>query len=171
MPSLPIAFRWNTDREIMVPVPRFLKECHREFTDGTAYLLVAHEHRSEKSHKHYFSALREAWINLPEEIADQFINEIHFRKYALIKAGFYHCESIVLSSSEDALKAAAFSRSLDPYSIVTVNGCVVMRYTALSQSQKSMGKKNFQESKEKVLEIVSAMVGVTQKQLEESDPA
>ena len=156
VPSLPIAFRWNTDREIMVPVPRFLKECHREFKDGSAYILVAHEHRSDKSHRHYFGALREAWINLPEEIADQFINETHFRKYILIKAGFYTCEDMVFSSSDDALKAAAFSRSLDPYSIITVSDSVVTRYTALSQSQKSMGKKVFQESKEKVLDIVSA---------------
>jgi len=104
--------------------------------------------------------VHDAWQNLPERVASEFPTPEHLRKHALIAAGFCDKQSVVFDSQEDAQRAAAFMRPVDPYAVVSVSGTVVTRYTAQSQSIRAMGKKIFQESKDAVLEIIAGMVGV-----------
>jgi hypothetical protein len=159
--SPPMPFRW--DGEAMAPLKPKLAD--REFVIGEVYSLVEHHERSHASHAHYFAAINEAWLNLPEALSDRFATDEHLRKFALIKAGYHDEQSIVCSSKAEALRVAAFIKPMDDYAIVTVSGPVVTRYTAKSQSLKAMGKFVFQASKEAVLEILAAMLNVEPQQL------
>lgn len=78
----------------MEPAPGFKKRCDATFTIGARYVLAPREERSSASHRHEFAWLREAWMNLPEHLAEQFPTETHLRKRALIEAGYYD-ETIV----------------------------------------------------------------------------
>lgn len=152
----PLAFHW--DGECMTPkLPRL---ADRHFVIGEQYTLVPHEERSANSHRHYFASLRECWLNLPENLAERFQDADALRKYCLIKAGFADQRSLVCASKAEAERVAAFIRSRDGFSIVTVSGATVVEFTARSQSARAMGKEEFQRSKTAVLETASAMIGV-----------
>lgn len=157
----PVTFTW-TDDGVMVPLPRFRRACDRLFAVGAEYPLVIEEARSSNSHRHYFASVTEAWKNLPEAFAEQFPSADHLRKWALIKAGFYHERSVTCSSADDARRVAAFVEPFDEYAVVSVAGDVVRVYTAKSQSVRHMGKDEFQRSKTAVLEILSGLIGVDQ---------
>lgn len=159
MNPVPVTFTWMGDG--MQPLPRFAKVCDRQFVVGETYTMIVHEARSTLSHNHYFATVKEAWLNLPEDQAPHFPTEEHLRKFALIKAGYTDKRSIACASKAEAQRIAAFITPMDPFSIVIVSECLVTVYTAQSQSLKAMGKRVFQESKDKVLEILSLMIGTT----------
>lgn len=156
--NAPIPFTW--DGESMVCPRRFQLMADKLFTVGENYPLIVQEPRSRASHNHYFASIEEAWRNLPEGLAEHFPTSEHLRKHALIKADYADKRSFVAGSKAEAVRLASFVKPMDEYAIITVNECVVTVYTAQSQSVRAMGKEPFQHSKEKVLEIVSAMVGV-----------
>lgn len=152
-----LPFRWTG--EVMEPLRSFAKRCDAEFTVGEVYNLEAIEARSAASHRHYFAAVNEAWQNLPEDAAERFPTSEHLRKWCLIRAGYAEHRQIVASSKAEAQRLAAFVKPMDTYAVVTARECVVTVYTAESQSQKAMGKKRFQESKNAVLSLLAAMIG------------
>jgi hypothetical protein len=159
---IPMAFTWDGDA--MVPAHPRLADRH--FVIGEVYSLVQHEDRSAVSHRHYFASIREAHNNLPEDVALDFPTPERLRKFCLIKAGYCDSQSFVASSKAEALRLAAFIKPVDEFSVVTVEGPVVTRYTAKSQSERAMGKKEFQASKDAVLGIISDMLGVAPRDLE-----
>lgn len=163
MSAPPITFTW--DGEAFRPVGRFAKEADRYFIVGEKYRLEEVSERSDVSHKHEFAWLREAWQNLPENLADQFPSPEHLRKAALIDAGFYHETVTDCGSNAAALRVAAMARGMDEFIRVVVRGplCVVRK--AESQSKRKMGAKRFQESKTAIMEIVSQIVGIAPEQL------
>lgn len=157
------------DGEVMRPSGSvWARRADKLFTVGERYMIGADQERSANSHRHYLSAVREAWENLPESLAERFPSESHLRKYALIKTGFHDERSIVCASKAEAQRVAAFIRPMDDYALVTVSEAVVRVYTARSQSMKAMGKDDFQKSKQAVLDLVSDMIGVTRTQLEKA---
>lgn len=154
----PIYYQWSG--EAMEPLPRFRKVCDRNFVVGLTYRLEEREERSQQSHSHYFASLHEAWSNLPEREAERFQTAEHLRKWCLIKSGFADERSIVCASKAEAQRMAAFIKPLDDYAVVAAAQSVVTVYTAKSQSTRAMGKKDFQRSKESVLEIAWSLVGM-----------
>lgn len=152
----PLVFAY--DGEAMVPVHPRLADKH--FVVGEKYALAPCEVRSAASHKHYFGSLNEAHDNLPEEAAQQFPTTDHLRKYCLIRAGYRDERSIACSSKAEAQRIAAFVKPMDDFAIVTVTEGLVTVYTAKSQSMRAMGKKVFQESKDKVLDLAWGLCGV-----------
>jgi hypothetical protein len=156
--SVPIYCTW--DGEALQPRPHSLLRCQRDFVIGEIYALAEHKERSPSSHRHYFAAVHEAWKNLPEDVAPFYPTSEHLRKAALVKAGYADEKITVFDSEDDARKAAALLRAVDDYVIVLVVGNCLHVFTAKSQSLKAMGKRDFQDSKQAVLEIVSAMIGV-----------
>lgn len=158
--NAPLIFTW-TDDGTMRPHDRFAKLADREFCIGQDYRMEVREERSLQSHSHYFASLSEAWSNLPEHEAERFPTSEHLRKWCLIKTGFADERSIVCASKAEAQRLGAFIRPMDDYAVVTVSEAVVTVYTAKSQSLKAMGKKDFQRSKEAVLEIAWALVGLS----------
>lgn len=152
----PITFRWSG--EVMEPLNP--KQADRQYYVGQTYRLVPFEERSPASHSHYFAAIHEAWVNLPEDATARFPTAEHLRKWALIRAGYRDERSIVCASKAEALRFTKFIKPLDDYAVVLCQDAVVKVLTAKSQSTAAMGKKDFQASKDAVLMIVAELIGV-----------
>jgi hypothetical protein len=156
-----LPFRWSG--EVMTPLhPR---RADAAFVIGEVYTLAEVQGRSAASHNHYFAALNDAWLNLPEDKAERFPTADHLRKWALIRAGYRDERSIVCASKAEAQRVAAFLKPMDDYAVVVVSEAVVTVYTAKSQSVKAMGKQDFQASKDAVLTVLAEMIGVEPAQL------
>ncbi len=162
----PLLFRW--DGEHMEPLQRHRALADKQYVVGETYTLVPEEQRSIASHRQYFAAIHEAWMNLPEDVAEQWPTSEHLRKWALVKAGYCDERTIVCASKAQAHEIAATIRPLDEYALILPFDNIIKIWTAKSQSFRSMPKGEFQQSKERVLEIVSAMVGVKPRELEEA---
>lgn len=158
MPGAPLTFTW--DGEAMYPLPRLAKIADERFVIGERYTLDEVHERSSASHRQYFAAIRESWLNLPEHIADRFATPEHLRKWCLVKCGYHDERSIVCSSKAEAQRLAAFIRPMDDFAVVAVSEAVVSAYTAKSQSYRAMGKKEFQASKQAVLDYLDSLLGV-----------
>ena len=117
------------------------------------------EHRSSESHRHYFACIADAWGNLPEALADEHPSPEHLRHFALIKAGYCTERKVVCATNSEALILASYSAEADKFALVNIMGRVVTIWRAESQSIPAMGGKKFQESKEAVLRVISAMIG------------
>lgn len=148
-------------------VPKWPRLAASRFEGGRDYLLADVEHRSDASHRHEFAWLRNAWLNLPEEMAVLFPTDEHLRKWALIKTGFCTTTDHVCHSRAEALRTmAALQRQAESYQIVEVRDAVVRVHKAKSQSRRAMGKHEFQASKTAILEVIAAMIGVAPATLE-----
>lgn len=160
----PLFFTWTGEE--FQPIRRHAKECDARFTVGEVYALDEIQERSSKSHQQYFASIREVWLNLPDEAAQQFPTPEALRKFALIRTGFHDARSIQASSRAEALRIAAFLKPMDEFAIVTVTGSTVTVFTAKSQSYRAMGKADFQKSKSAVLEYIAGLIGTDTKELE-----
>ena len=60
---------------------------------------------------------------------------------------------------------ASFIKPIDDYAVVIARDAAVIEYTAQSQSKKAMGADAFQASKQKVLDVLAEMIGVTADEL------
>ena len=115
--------------------------------------------RSLKSHKFYFATIADAWANLPESLVDEFPSPEHLRKYALIKSGYCTTIKLVLPTNAEAVAACAFIQASDEFVICEPIGRVATISRASSQSMRAMGKKQFEESKSRVLDVISGLIG------------
>jgi hypothetical protein len=154
----PVEFQW--DGEVMRPARHYLPRCHKQYVVGEAYPMIPHEDRSTNSHNHFFAAVHEAWKNLPEKMTARFPTSEHLRKWALIKAGYADERSIACDTADEALKIASFIKPMDDFAVLVVADATIKVFTAKSQSARAMDKKDFQESKQAVLDIVAEMIGV-----------
>lgn len=163
--AAPIEAIW--DGQVFRPAsPYWVRRAAKDYAEGEILHIVDQPERSSKSHNHFFASVHSAWASLPPLMAERFHTPDALRKYALIKAGYCHSDSITCPSHADALRVAAFVRGTDEFAIVTVQKNMVTRYIAKSQSMKMMGKKDFQDSKTKVLEILADMLSVPSELLE-----
>lgn len=159
-------FKWDADRAVMVPLRR--SAALKYYVDEQVYTLEEVQERSLASHNGYFAALHESWLNLPEREAERFVSEEHFRKYCLIRTGFYTTRDVVCSTKAEAERIAGFARQMSPYAVVTVKDKTVTAFEAKSQSYRSMTKQEFQDSKTKVLDYAASLIGTTRKELEQN---
>lgn len=144
------------------------RRADKQFARGEILRIVHEPERSHSTHAHYFASITEAWRNLPPLMAERFPSPDHLRKWALIKAGYCNTHSMPCSSPTEARRLAAFIRPMDEFSVVSVEKSMVTMFTAMSQSYKAMDKKTFAESKEKVLDIVAAEIGVAKQELSDN---
>ncbi len=158
MSAPPIPCVW--DGQHFTPLARFHNVAAAHYGAGEVVALVTHEERSTASHAHYFAALNEAWLNLPEDVGDRWASREHFRKHGLIATGHRDERTLVCSSKAEAQRVAAFIRPTEDYAVITVRDAVVTVYTAKSQSTKAMGREAFQKSKDDVLGWAAALIGV-----------
>lgn len=153
--------RW--DGQAFVPLR---KQLGKVLVAGKIYDVDAREERSRASHGHYFATLAEAHRNLPESIADRFPTPDELRKWALINTGFSDVRSIACASAADAKRVAGFVAAFDRSAVIVTKKNTAIVYTAKSQSLRAMSAKEFQKSKEAVLDFISAMIEVEKEQLE-----
>lgn len=165
----PLYFTWDGDA--MIPRERERRVCDDRFVVGAIYALAVQEDRSAASHRHYFASIREAWLNLNEADSARFPTPEHLRKYSLISTGYADERSIVCASKAEALRVASFIRPIDDFAVVVARDGVVKIFTAKSQSQRAMGKADFQASKDAVLSFVANMISVTVRELEHGGSA
>ena len=137
----------------------FVARCDKELVIGEVLSWEICHERSAKSHAHYFATVGDAWANLPETLAMDFPSAEHLRKHALIKAGFCTVAKMVFGDDAEALRTCHILRGMDSYAICEVSGRVVTVYRAQSQSVRAMGAKAFQDSKDKVLAVISQIIG------------
>jgi hypothetical protein len=157
---------------VFKPVNRYhARVAEIEFGAGELVPLVRHEDRSEKSHRHFFAAVNEAWKSLPDHLAEQYPTPEHLRKAALIRTGYADQATHVCASKAEALRTAAFISPMNTYAIVSTKEATVTVWTAQSQSVKAMGKAEFQASKDKVLDWIANLLGVTRDQLPKEEAA
>lgn len=158
-------FTWTEDG-VFAPRPSFRKRCDETYAVGEIYRVDIREDRSPQSHGHYFASIRDAWLNLPEHLAERFPTQEHLRKWALIEEGYRDERVIAADSAEEAKRLVALVRSYDDFAIVTVEENIVTVHTAKSQSMRAMNKTVFQESKERVLGRVAGLIDVTPEDLQ-----
>lgn len=182
MKMLPVVFDWRELRDedgelflAMVPQERYRRVALRQFAAGEEYPLVVLEARSRRSHNAYFAQLGELFDSLPEDRAlivdrvalkipippDGWINEDHFRKWCLCETNWCDVEEFDYASAAEARRGAIWYRKQDAFASITVRGVHVTIRTPLSQSAAAMQKQAFEDSKRDVLDLASAMVGVT----------
>lgn len=158
--NAPIQLEYAGDGMFRAPTPFWADLCDKQFVVHERYRMVEHQERSMNSHRHYFASVSAAWRNLNDAQAERFPTPEHLRKWCLIRAGFRDERSMVARSRQEALRMAAFIRPMDDYAEVAVEGATVVVFTAKSQSIPAMGAKVFQESKQKVLDILDDLMGV-----------
>lgn len=162
----PLIFQWNAaDRTMRCLSSR----AGNYFADGERYILEAREERSNASHRRFFASINEAWKTLPEDISDRFPSADHLRKWALVKAGIADEDISVWETPEDAAKVGAMIRKRDDFAVISVKGNTVRIYTAKSQDQRSMNKKEFQESVEAVERVIAELIGTTVRDLRQAE--
>lgn len=165
--SAPVLFAW--DGNVMKPVSAiWARRADKAFAAGEQYPLVVNEERSMAMHRRYFATLNDGFNNLPEADAERFPTVEHLRKYLLIRAGYYTERNHVCETEAEARKLAAFIKPIDDYSVVVARGTVIKVFTAKSQSVRSMPKGEFKASQEKVLDLLTEMIGVEPGQLEKN---
>jgi hypothetical protein len=164
----PLAFQWTEDG-VMKPLnPR---RADAFYAVGERYLLEPVHQRSDATHRHEFAWLREAWMSLPEDLADQYPTTEHLRKRALIDAGYYDESITDAGSNAAAIRVASAFRAIDDFSLVIVRGPLVVRRTAKSQSRRAMKAKEFQESKTAIMEVIASMIGVSVRDMTQAEAA
>ena len=168
----PITARYEGDGIFAAASPHWARYADKHYIIGETYDMEARLERSGASHRAYFAQINEAHANLPKELAErpEYQTPDHLRKTALIRTGFADSTTFPCGSQE-ATRFAAFLRPIDSFSIVDVNGTTVTRYVARSQSYRSMGKDEFQRSKDATLDYIAALIGVTREALEKAQAA
>lgn len=159
MADAPLTYVWSNGA--LYPLRRFTAEAARRFTAGAVYMMEEVQGRSRISHDHEFAWLNDAWLSLPESLADQYPTAEHLRKRALVAAGYYHETIVDAGTNAAALRVAAYMRNKDEFAVVVVRGPLAVERTPKSQSLRAMGKADFQASKTAIMEVVAELLGTS----------
>lgn len=155
----PILFQWNG--EALEPATGYWRKAADHYlTIGQRYRMVEEHERSNATHNHEFAWLQEAWNSLPDELFAQYPNSEILRKHGLIAKGYCTMVQHVCASAAEAQRLAAILKPYAAYALVVPRGTVVTVYTAVSQSKRAMGAKQFQQSKQALMEFVGDLLGV-----------
>jgi hypothetical protein len=134
-----------------------------DYEDSRLYRLAPVEDRSDVTHNHQFAWIGEAWNSLPERYAGEAwaATPETLRKYALIRTGYCSTEIFTCGSKAEAQRWAANLRGLrDEFAIIIPKESTVQVFTAKSQKKRAMGAKEFQESKQAILDFIADLIGV-----------
>ena len=157
-----LLFRYEGEGEFRAASTYHERRADLTYVVGEVYPLQVEQQRSQATHNHEFAVIADMWASLPERFKDEpwAQSPEHLRKYALIRCRYCDTQTYACGSRAEAERWARNLRPLDEYSIVTVEGTTVYRFTAQSQSRKAMGAKLFQESKTAVLEFIEDLIGI-----------
>lgn len=158
--SAPMNLRYEGDGSFRVLSDYWAARADKEFVVGEVYKLIEHHDRSDASHRHFFASIKNAWDNLPDERLDDYPTPEHLRKKALIACGYADHRDHICASKNEARKLRAFIKPMDDYAIIECRENIVRVWTARSQSVKAMGARDFQDSKQKVLDWLDDLLGV-----------
>jgi len=153
--------------EAFMPLNRDLPAIREMLRPGDRVIVEVSFPQSQKTRGLFHAMIAEIYANLPEHLANNFVDVDHFRHWLTIKAGFsVENQTICESKAEARRLAKALTRDdRDHYSIVEVKDMIVTKWTALSTSHRSMSGKTFSELVDKVLALGSDMIGVAPEEL------
>lgn len=149
----------------MVPVPRFLPLCLRQYVEREQYALGPVENVPNASRGGFFAAVREAWNNLPED-DDRFPRHENLRKRALVAAGWATHIQTVMDTPADARKHAVDLRRVDEYAVIKVSGNVVDCWIAKSIAAGAITAEEWRVVKVRALDFVAGLSRTTRGELE-----
>lgn len=168
-----IRCRWNG--ETLTPVGPYGLAAAKEVMDPGDTVIVEVDHpRSPNTHNHQFAEIADAWRHLPEALQNMpwAANPETLRKHALIVTGFRNVETVDAGSKAAAERVAAVisrhATAAHGYAITRAHGPVVTCWTPVSQSMRAMGSKEFQRSKEAVLNWIAQQIEVSPEELREN---
>lgn len=153
---------------------RLLTNQTPDLEEGEIVFVEIERGRSEASHKHQFAWVKEAWLNLPEDLQAFAWAETPetLRKHALIATGYHQVYTIDCGKNATAqrvkLRLVAAEAGKHGYAVGQVRGPVVTIWTPESQSTRAMGGKRFQESKTAIMDWIAAKIGVSPEDLRRS---
>ena len=157
----PIPLTYKGEGTFVAPTLYWRAVVDGKFSQGHRYVFMQQQERSWKSHRHYFANINEAWSNMPEKYANRYASPDQLRKEALVACGYYDQREFVCTSNKEALKLAKWLRSdKEMFAIIAVHGDTVVERRPKSQSVKTMGKEEFQQSKDDVMAYCWNLVGV-----------
>ena len=153
------------DGEVFRPQTPFQLRLARErFGEGEVVTLAIEKERTTSTHNHQFAAISDLWRTLPESHANQAYarSPDTLRKHALVATGFTNCEQIVCGSKAAAERVGAYVGQLATaahgYAITQIEGATVRVWTPHSQSRAAMGAKEFQRSKQAILDWIEDLI-------------
>lgn len=166
MADIPFMARYEGEGQFAAPSAHWARECDKHFVVGEIMRLSPFADRSQISHNHEFAIISDLWQSLPERFKNEpwAATPAHLRKFALIQTKFCNTQTYVCASNAEAERWAKNLRPLDEYSVVSVQGATVYRFTAQSQAKRAMGAKAFQESKTAIIEYIEDLIGIRQEQ-------
>lgn len=154
----------------MIPTMNDAALARRQFKHGGAYRLAVREERSPESLGHYMATLKDIHDSLPEVHREEYPTPTHLRKRALIKLGYRLVTDFPCDSEREAKlmekRLQMFFKQDDEYAVIVRSGTVVRKMVAMSQSRDVMDRATFEESKARVLDLASSLVGSTRKEAE-----
>jgi hypothetical protein len=145
--------------------------CQR-LEDREAVVLEVRRGRSERSHRHAFAFIDEAWRSLPEDCQGMpwAASPTTLRKWALISTGHCDCTTVDAGTKASAERVAAVMSTLanqaHGFAVVAVRGTSVTVWTPHSMEVRRMGGEAFQQAKQDVLEHLAALLEVEAAELE-----
>lgn len=156
---------WQWDGEALHPLPRFQAQCDRELVVGARYLMEPIDEVQSARDRAYFAAIREAWSNLPEGLAEQFPSPNDFRRHLLVACGFCTTKRLRFASAQAAMEALPVFAGLA--ALVEVQGAVVVVKTPMSQKLRGgMEKADRLRSYQETQDLAAAMIGVSAEDVE-----
>lgn len=158
MTSPAITCQWTGDA--FKPDPRFAKIADASFVVGERYIIEPEQPRSMASHRHQWPTLKEAWMNLPESLTEEFPTPEHLRKRGLIECGYRKEYRFACKSPADLIQAIAAITDGNEYAVISTSGNAGVVWVPMSQSMKTMPGGEFNKSKQAVLEWAFGLCGL-----------
>lgn len=153
----PIEYIWD-DGCWRPSTPYWQKQAQHQFGQGEIRFLDVVEQRSGASHRQFFAWINDVFENLPETYQGRWTTPDDLRKWILTFTKFATREEFSCPSRSEAVR---WARNLgSKYDRLEIEGNTVVGYTAQSQSQRSMTKRAFQESKDAVASVCARLLGI-----------
>lgn len=145
----------------MKPLERFKALCDHQFVVGEEYPLGLFANRSPKSLQYYMGRVQAGFDNLPENLKEKYPSPEHLRAWCLCRVGYATHRQYVMKNAAEARKMAREERKDHPYAVIAIKDETVDVWNARSQSRNVMEEAEFEESKSKVLDLISQIIGVS----------
>lgn len=146
---------------------RFAKRCDEQYVIGETYCMDPIDEAQAGRDRFYHAALREIWLNLPEQYDGQFPHCDDFRKWCLIHCGFATKARIPCGSVKTA-QALLPHITPNEFAIIELEGAIIVITKAKSQKMRGgMDKAERQRSYDETLAFAQSLIGVDSASLEQ----
>jgi hypothetical protein len=144
---------------------RFVAQADRELVVGQRYIMEAVDEEQSARDRAYHASIRDAWVNLPESMAEQFSNATDFRRWLLVECGFCDVAKLAFASSKAANAALPFLQS-GGAQLAVVGSVVVVKRPWSQKLRGGMDKETRRRSYRETQDLASSLIGVRPEDLQ-----